>query len=243
MNVNEGVPAPHFAATFPLPFRVLFLVGLGILSWATNLHGLDRLGIDSASAIDLKSYDGLRYRPIAFSNRPDPGSLIVSHISRHYVSVYRLFVLFSIWVTFAWIIFRYATFGEVLLVDKFRYIAAICGLVVTLGIICPFNILEKRERDMFLQWVLPTFITLSDVNEYAAPFDDVCYLPLTVRYTFQTWCSPMFSHPSQKSLEMYGSLFACSSRETLFLCYLPRRDGHVGFFHPSWGKRSAVSSY
>lgn len=44
---------PHFSASFPLPFRVLTLVGLEILLWAINLHVLTSLGVDAASALDL----------------------------------------------------------------------------------------------------------------------------------------------------------------------------------------------
>lgn len=44
---------PHFSASFPLPFRVLTLVGLEILLWAINLHVLTSLGVDVGCALDL----------------------------------------------------------------------------------------------------------------------------------------------------------------------------------------------
>ena len=48
------IEAP-FAASFPLPYRVFVLSGLGILGWATNLHGLHALGIDASRKALLDS--------------------------------------------------------------------------------------------------------------------------------------------------------------------------------------------
>ena len=58
-----------FSAHFPLPFRVLFLGCLGILGWATNLHGLTALGIDAASALELSTHHG---RLTAHADPPTP---------------------------------------------------------------------------------------------------------------------------------------------------------------------------
>lgn len=44
---------PAFSVAYPLPFRVLTLIGLEILLWAINLHVLTSLGIDAAGALDL----------------------------------------------------------------------------------------------------------------------------------------------------------------------------------------------
>jgi hypothetical protein len=48
---------PHFSASYPLPFRVLTLVGLEILLWAINLHVLTGLGVDAGRALDLTEDD------------------------------------------------------------------------------------------------------------------------------------------------------------------------------------------
>jgi hypothetical protein len=48
---------PHFSASYPLPFRVLTLVGLEILLWAINLHVLTSLGVDAGRALDLTEDD------------------------------------------------------------------------------------------------------------------------------------------------------------------------------------------
>ena len=44
-----------FSVNFPLPYRVLALGAVGILGWATNLHGLHLLGIDATSALELST--------------------------------------------------------------------------------------------------------------------------------------------------------------------------------------------
>ena len=44
-----------FSTNFPLPYRVLALGAVGILGWATNLHGLNLLGIDAATALELST--------------------------------------------------------------------------------------------------------------------------------------------------------------------------------------------
>jgi hypothetical protein len=48
---------PTFSSAFPLPFRVLSLVGLAILLWATNVHILTALNVDVARALDLGGSD------------------------------------------------------------------------------------------------------------------------------------------------------------------------------------------
>jgi hypothetical protein len=141
-----------FAATFPLPFRVLFLAGMGILGWATNLHGLNMLGIDAASALELRK-TSTEYSPLRtpLPNHRGPGFKLATNPAAVYDPIYRLSAMFVAWCFFSWGIFRLVTHGNVVLVDIFRYIPAICALGVLIIVICPFDIVHKRERDMFLQ--------------------------------------------------------------------------------------------
>ena len=44
-----------FSTNFPLPYRVLALGAVGILGWATNMYGLNLLGIDAATALELST--------------------------------------------------------------------------------------------------------------------------------------------------------------------------------------------
>lgn len=133
-------------AAFPLPFRVLFLIGVGILGWATNLHGLDVLGVDTVTAMDLRTDEG--YLPRSLPSRL--GGFRLLSESTNYAPIYRLFTTYSVWSFFSWVFFRYATYGNVQLVDLFAYIPAISTLFVLAVLISPFDIFQKRERDMFL---------------------------------------------------------------------------------------------
>lgn len=56
------LPLPEFSASFPLPFRVLFLIGLGILLWAINVHILSLVGLNVGWILDFRdraAVDGL----------------------------------------------------------------------------------------------------------------------------------------------------------------------------------------
>ena len=137
-----------FAASFPLPFRVLFLGGLGILGWATNLHGLEFCDVDVVGAMELHAPGSRSPLPM---QRPGPGFKLFVHQSTPYAPIYRLFVIYATWCLLAWAMFRYATHDNLVLVDIFRFIAAICGLGIVIALVSPFDSIQKRERDMFLQ--------------------------------------------------------------------------------------------
>ncbi|WWC67988.1 uncharacterized protein I206_101907 [Kwoniella pini CBS 10737] len=51
---HKHLELPGFSSSFPLPFRVLFLIGLAQLLWAINLHILSSLGLDISWILDLR---------------------------------------------------------------------------------------------------------------------------------------------------------------------------------------------
>ncbi|WVR04664.1 hypothetical protein IAU60_001675 [Kwoniella sp. DSM 27419] len=53
-STHHHLQLPGFSASFPLPFRVLFLIGLAQLLWAVNLHVLHILGLDTSWVLDLR---------------------------------------------------------------------------------------------------------------------------------------------------------------------------------------------
>jgi EXS family len=138
------------AASFPLPFRVLFLICLGILGWATNLHGLHNLGLDAAGALDLRVHDTISVTRLTLPTNRSPGSKYLSHPSSSYIPVYRLFAFCSIWCFTLWCVYRYATHQNVLLVDIFKYLPAVAALGLLITLFCPFNVLESPHRDALL---------------------------------------------------------------------------------------------
>ncbi|TFK54118.1 EXS-domain-containing protein [Heliocybe sulcata] len=131
------------AVSFPLPFRVLVLVGLGILGWATNLHGLTLLGIDISGAFSFTGHGGHVLSPLPIDRHVQPRYSF-------YAPVYRLFISYSSWCFLAWCIFRLSTHNDPLLVDVFKFIPGLACLCVLLFLASPFDVLQKRERDAFL---------------------------------------------------------------------------------------------
>ena len=136
-----------FSAAFPLPFRVFCLAGLGILGWATNLHGLHVLGLDPGTVLDLQRFNGRR--PAALPH-VRTGFKFFSHPQTVYAPVYRLFVAYSAFALSVWLLYRYATYRSLDTVDTFKFIPATAALCMLMVIVCPFNVIERQERDKFL---------------------------------------------------------------------------------------------
>ena len=143
-----------FVIAFPLPFRVLFLAGLGILGWAANLHGLRLLGIDAASALDLRTGPTTPL-PLAIDGRHTHGAIEQPADATVSLSspVYRLALWYGLWCSAVWALYRSATDGNAVLVDFFKYIPAVCALVVLIFMFYPYDIMHKRERDAFILYV------------------------------------------------------------------------------------------
>jgi len=140
-------------ATFPLPFRVLFLICLGILGWATNLHGLHAFGLDATSALDLRVRDHISTTRPTLSTIRSSGLKYLSHPSSSYGPIYRLFACCSIWCFMMWCIYRYATYQNVLLVDVFKYLPAVAALGLLIVLFYPLDVLESPHREALLMTV------------------------------------------------------------------------------------------
>ena len=161
-----------FVIAFPLPFRVLFLAGAGILGWAANLHGLRLLGVDAASALDLRTIertplplvviDGQQHHRHAQAHGAieQPTNTIATSSSL-YSSVYRLAFWYGLWCSAAWAMYHSATDGNSALVDFFKYVPAVCALVVLIFMFTPYDVMHKRERDAFIMYALQSTSVLS----------------------------------------------------------------------------------
>lgn len=143
MNDSDGDWEIPWSVFFPLPFRVLALVGVGILGWATNLHGFSILGVDAVSAMGL--------RPETDQHSTLHRTSGLQSLPSLYEPLYRIFIGYSVWCLSTWALFRYATFGDLSLVDVYGFIPGVSTLLILLVLICPFNILHKLERDKFLR--------------------------------------------------------------------------------------------
>lgn len=151
-----------FAAVFPLPFRVLFLGGLGILGWAANLHGLSVLGIDAAAALELSTHQSGRLTTSDYTpNTPLPttrsGWKFAPHPSSVYAPVYRLFLQYTVLTLVGWLLYRHATHGDIEMVDVFKFVPAVTTLILLILLVSPLNLCERKERDKFIQCVVHSY--------------------------------------------------------------------------------------
>ncbi|KZO93093.1 EXS-domain-containing protein [Calocera viscosa TUFC12733] len=195
---------PAFSKSFPLPFRVLALLGLGILGWATNLHLLRVLGVDSYVAL-IKNTSAARSEEDGYvasgggTKREQERALTAS--------VYRLFLLYTLWVGVGWCFFRIATGGEEGLINRFRAVPAILLATILLFLLSPYSF-EKHTRESFLQGFRrcllpvpsqPTYfcdIMLADIfTSFAKVFGD---LYISAHQIF--WVGYVTSVPAQKGM-------------------------------------------
>lgn len=147
-----------FSATFPLPYRVLSLVSLGIIGWATNVHGLHAAGHDARAALDLDHYDPRLGRraisPLPLNDRTGSGWRYHQGPAAVYKPIYWLFLAYAVWTLTNWLVFKHATYGDLYRVDALKFVPAVAMLVAVMLLIAPFNVFAKTERDRFLQCVV-----------------------------------------------------------------------------------------
>ncbi|OSX66295.1 hypothetical protein POSPLADRAFT_1133399 [Postia placenta MAD-698-R-SB12] len=143
-----------FSATFPLPYRVLSLVSLGIIGWATNVHGLHAAGHDARAALDLDHYDPRLGRraisPLPLNDRTGSGWRYHQGPAAVYKPIYWLFLAYAVWTLTNWLVFKHATYGDLYRVDVLKFVPAVAMLVAVMLLIAPFNVFAKTERDRFL---------------------------------------------------------------------------------------------
>ncbi|KAG9099237.1 hypothetical protein FS749_001744, partial [Ceratobasidium sp. UAMH 11750] len=161
MNNFEDAPfhvdLPVFHTSFPLPYRVFLLIGLGIFFWATNLHVLHLLGIDTVWVLDLRR-DKLPASspptPLPTTRTTElPYDISSLEAVSLYKSVYKLLVSYGLWIGAGWACFRWMTGGVSKSVDAYKTLPAFTAAGIVFGLVCPFNVLMKRERYRFLRSV------------------------------------------------------------------------------------------
>lgn len=144
-----SLPLPEFSASFPLPFRVLFLVGLAILLWAINLHILTLLGIDVSWALDIRDADDERAQGVNLelhdgdTSRPQNTHVPGAHL---YSAVYKCALVYTLWCTLGWGIFRYITGDNTDSMEHWRAVAGLVCLIPLVAAIAPWRGFAYRER-------------------------------------------------------------------------------------------------
>jgi len=142
-----------FSAAFPLPYRSLFLIGAGILGWATNLHFLSVLGVDTGYALEIRrgsSHNGL-HSPLPSTSRNSRYLNFFAHPGSLYRPIYQVFAYYTMWTLLSWFLFHLWTGARPDVVDKYKYMPTATAVLVLAVLFCPFNILFKAERAVFLR--------------------------------------------------------------------------------------------
>lgn len=146
MDIDDPLdtrPFSSFSSVIPLPYRVLVLTGIGLFCWATNLHLLQILGIDTTRVLQT---DGFQYAHLPLSSRPSHAAIVQKHL---YSTSYTLLFALFIWTGANWLLFRICTHGNPSFMDYFRFIPAFGIIGVVIASISPVNVLCKRERRLF----------------------------------------------------------------------------------------------
>jgi hypothetical protein len=155
MDIDSPDASPEglvssFSAIFPLPFRVLSLVGLGGLCWASNLHILDWLGVDTAQALQIlhhNAQNGLpsHLMPHPILDSPLSGS-IHAHPSTLYPPIYRIVGAYISFITSGWLLFYLLTQNDIGFLDATKWVPAICFTVILVSSVLPLRDTYGTQR-------------------------------------------------------------------------------------------------
>lgn len=140
------VELPPLSASFPLPFRVLTLVGFAIFLWGSNLQILNALGIDPARALDFRDHHDRDPAAGVIDLDDDENAREAEKEGGSHRPVYRIGLVYSAWVLFGWIVFRLLTAGEVESMERYRGWVGVVMLGAALGALVPYRGFGDRER-------------------------------------------------------------------------------------------------
>ncbi|KAG5654382.1 hypothetical protein H0H81_003206 [Sphagnurus paluster] len=230
MSATDLLKDSSVAVAFPLPFQILALIGLQILGWATNLHGLDAAGIDVISSLDLRT-DISNPLP-AHHPTPRQSSALVAL----YRSVYRIFVAYSCLCFASWLAWEYTTKGDVRRVDTFGYIPGIASLSIVCILLCPYNILHKTERRKLLQYFEMDTTNSHEVRKVHKtpmdPADALTSFPYLVRLR---QCVIEYNHQGNTHRRpLYNALKYASAFPSIYLSAANRMVVDVGDENSGW---------
>jgi hypothetical protein len=143
---------PPLSASFPLPFRVLTLIGLAIFLWATNLHILHLLGINVPKALDFRDPDEDEdvFTEIGERDKEEVGDLKTT-----YMTIYKLGLGYAGFVGTGWVLFWIITGGEVEVMEQWRGLVGVVLVGVGAGALVPWRGIGERERRGFRRYVPP----------------------------------------------------------------------------------------
>jgi hypothetical protein len=164
---HKHLAIPPFSVSFPLPFRVLFLIGLAQFLWAVNLHVLHLIGLNTSWILDfrdnepLETTGGIELDPASEGEMIELDTLtrrknarpVRSESGKLYQPVYKLFFLYSAWVGGGWAVFRLVTGADSETMEVWRGSIALVALGPVLGALVPWRGVAERERIALRRYV------------------------------------------------------------------------------------------
>ncbi|SRR5258708_8567967 len=145
-----GLPVSSFSVRFPLPYRVLFLLGLGGACWALNLHILSLAGIDTAAVLqtrpDSLSVNVNRSQHLYSTQSYTPSQTI-------YASIYKIVSIYFGLIGLSWVLFLLSTGGDRTRLDEFMFIPSITTVGLLFAATVPLSSTYKLYRSMLYQLV------------------------------------------------------------------------------------------
>lgn len=147
-----GGPVSPFGVAFPLPYRVLSLVGVGVACWATNLHLLDILSVDTAHVLQIRN-DKL---PAPFHGRASSQSssynlTVFAHPSTLYPPIYKLLAVYFAWIVLGWLAFTFFINGDINALDAYKIIPIVSYLGIIGAAVVPFTNVLQTQRTLLYQ--------------------------------------------------------------------------------------------
>lgn len=159
MEHEHSHDSGSFGEHFPLPLRILCLITLGIFAWASNLHFLTAIGIDTASVLDIRAPDHTPALPLSTheastssrsASTPPSSEGTFPHPSRLHIPIYSLACTYAAWTALGWLFYTLVTsFSSNESLAKF--IPAAFSISAVLVVFMPWDRMKKRERFMFLR--------------------------------------------------------------------------------------------
>jgi len=153
----------QFSIIFPLPYRCLMLVGIGILGWATNLHGLHFLGVDTSHVLDIRRYNtveiGYESPPIpttVSSSRLHRGATAFAHPSSLYRPIYKIFITYGVLILTSWLLFRLMSSSSPTEMDSSKIIPSLTFFAILISLFWPWSFSQRHERYTFLRYASPS---------------------------------------------------------------------------------------
>ncbi|KAF8305494.1 EXS-domain-containing protein [Clavulina sp. PMI_390] len=150
----EGLVS-QFSALFPLPFRVLVLLGLGGLCWASNLQILDWLGVDAGHALQIPAHRTSTVLPSHTPPNSNPGTpfpgSVHAHTSALYPPLNKIVAVYLFFVTSAWGLFYLLTRGDIDMLNQTKWVPALSFTVILVVAVLPLRDVYGAQRSYLYQ--------------------------------------------------------------------------------------------